>query len=149
MASRQPRKRAKEEEDLQLISLVVGDWSGDGHGQTHTIYVKCNCSSQDLQSAFQKGCTKLNFQFQKVIASEYEKSTITKAQVKLLLDGGVAYAKEILHCIELNRCDIYSLEMDSYINLWIEIAKIGEPSLIVSKSDVQTVVIGGYGLFSL
>jgi hypothetical protein len=69
-----------------LFKITLGDWSGDGHNETHLIILETEDSVDDIKRAFREFCeTKLDlrdfcsdYEDNKIPLSELEKAGITK-----------------------------------------------------------------------
>lgn len=124
-----------------IISLVMGDRSGDGHGKTDTVIIKSNLSKKDLEKAYKKAIKIIGFDLAEV-ASEYEDNYISE---KLYLKLKKAGFTEDYGESEDEKYQIFS---EAYADIYLFFIKIGEPKFeyeIVDSSN--SINIGGYGLF--
>lgn len=55
-----------------IITLVLGDPSGDGHGQSESINIASNFNANEITNAYKLGTKKLGFDFCNEVCSEYE-----------------------------------------------------------------------------
>lgn len=46
-----------------VVDIVIGDWSEDGHNQSEKVSVEINCTVTEMQEAYKASCTKMGFQF--------------------------------------------------------------------------------------
>lgn len=126
------------------ITLVVGDWSGDGHEKTEKISVVCSHSSKELEEAYNKGTEKLGFNFTQTVAVEYEDNKLYAKEIKLLRANGIDMEFEDGEDENGNVC----LMVDDFWNLYLAICKLGNPKIEYKEGkQKQKINIGGYGLF--
>lgn len=133
------------------VALEVGDWSGDGHGQSEVVHFGCTHSRQDVEKAYKKGSKALGVDWTS-ICEEYEDSIVPTNVARIL--------NPILPKID-NKEDFlapydpedeeegYSLDDGAFdfatIYMWI--AKHGNPEIEFEMNTFRTIKIGGYGLF--
>lgn len=154
--------------------LVVGDWSDDGHGKTSNEIYRHNLPSNErLLEAYKAGSLKLNIVRQKAfwepkhtvrdavlddvldaVADRYEESTIPEDIAQALMANGIEpngpdYSDDKYTELYTRDGDDYTVEgQEGFANLWMRIAKLGNPNLEYSKvANPNTINIGGYGLF--
>jgi hypothetical protein len=122
-----------------ILELVVGDWSHDGHNQTETYSIECNLGKKALESAYAKGA-KIAFDL-KEHCCDYEDSQLpTELWNKLIALG---FDNEPETGLE----EAVYIEPDVYLDIYMFIAKLGNPKLDWSMATDSRICIGGYGLF--
>lgn len=132
---------------MNKIKLVAGDWSSDGHGMTEVIWIESNLNINDLKKAFKKGCKITNVKFENVAAS-YQDSTISIEDVAKLEKFGFDISKYSED--EEPDDDAWILrDIDAFCDIWLWIAKIGNPDFQYNMIHVNepAINIGGYGFF--
>lgn len=132
-----------------IITLVLGDWSHDGHEKTETINIRSNLLKAGIEEAYALGTEKLGFDFCKEIAADYEDNMLDNEKWEALKKLG--YQDDDLEedGIKYNEGDI-SLWTDSFTDIYLFIVKLGNDEFEFEYlSEVQNpqIKIGGYGLF--
>ena len=126
------------------ISIVVGDWSDDGHGKTAHYQIQSNLSHKEISKAYKKGSKKLGFDFSETVASSYDDSEIPAEELVKLREAG--WTGEFYDVAEPGEPQY--LEADTFMEIWLFIAKLGNPLMEYEIPAVDsTLNIGGYGLF--
>jgi hypothetical protein len=138
------------------VTLVVGDWSGDGHGQTDTIIIESNLDAKKIMSAYKKGSKKLGFDWINDVGAKYEDNLLPIDKLKKLIEHGlnleeIFYDWEVEEAQRLLKDDNskgVQLWSHSYTTAFLFITKLGnktfEYNFIVDDNRLN---IGGYGLF--
>lgn len=133
-----------------IITLVLGDWSHDGHNQSETVNIRTNLNKKEMEKAYRAGTEKLGFDFCAEVAEDYEDNSVPSEYWELLKQAG--YKNEGLEkeAVKFNDGEI-SLWTDSFIDIYLFIVKLGndkfESERLLDKDNPQ-IKIGGYGLFS-
>lgn len=141
------------------ITLVVGDWSGDGHSITKTIDIKTNVTTGELLEAYQAGVKKIGIDLSKQICSEYGDFRISYDQFLKLIAFSELYDVFSEECEEeikaiktqedFTESDCNYLDYEKYAKLYLGVAKVGNPTIKYKfATKTQRINIGGYGLFS-
>lgn len=125
------------------IKLIVGDWSGDGHEFTEDIIIKTNLDKRALRAAYEEGSKELGFDFQKEVCEEYEDNTISDKYVWILEGHGI----KVFPDGDFEEAS--ALDVESYVRIWLGIAKLGNKTLEYEIMNIPYVAVGGYGLWSL
>lgn len=132
------------------IQFVLGDWSKDGHGITKLFTFDINADRDRVMQAYAAGCEIVGFDLTDYCA-DFEENTIpAEIYDKFIAAGGVfEKGKEP----EVNDIDAdipteYFMYIDSYMYMWLGIAKIGLPELTWKEVRCTSIDIGGYGLFT-
>jgi hypothetical protein len=132
---------------MNKIKLVAGDWSSDGHGMTEVIWIESNLDLKSLEQAFKKGCKITKVKFENV-AARHQDSTISIEDVAKLEKFGFDISKYSWY--EEPDDDAWTLQdVDAFCDIWLWIAKIGNPDLQYNMVHVNepAINIGGYGFF--
>jgi hypothetical protein len=127
-----------------VITLVVGDWSHDGHEKTDKYVIKTNLTKDEVQKAFKKAVKLTGFDF--TCFDDYGENRISKKDVILLGQHGI----DKDDCFEGGDFDLddeFSLYPELYVNLWLKFTKLGNPNFEWSMVEGEDVQIGGYGLY--
>lgn len=133
------------------IVLAVGDWSGDGHGKADNFVFKTNLTSKEIKEAYKKGVEICGVDITNQ-CQDYEDSTVTKNVWNNLLKYELISK---YHLKEVENEPSWStikhntyLNPEEYVNIWLGIAKLGNPDLEFERSGPEnTIPIGGYGLY--
>lgn len=125
------------------IQLIAGDWSDDGHGRTSTYIIECNKSPESVSKAYEKGLKIAGFQGRD-FCSDYEDSTVPMLLVQFLEGRGVKLDNYEEADAENGWVSVYDEE---YVEIYIALAKVGDPTLKITQVNPPTINIGGYGLF--
>jgi len=141
---------------MNKIRLTVGDWSGDGHSQTETIYILCSLDRTELCSAYKKGMEIVGIDVEH-ICQDYEDNRFDKEEAKELLEKGKAseWMSDTIRDLvndtieEAKGEDSLSLYCGEVFSvLWLSTAKIGCPEMTIEfDKNSLNIDIGGYGLF--
>jgi hypothetical protein len=116
------------------------------------VRVEHNLESRDaLNAAYKAGVAILGHDLQKSCRS-YEDSTLDQALVERLQEVGIL-PEDVDTCshtwLEDEEDEVHVEGYEGYANLWLAIAKLGNPTLEFTVIEDQTpsITIGGYGLF--
>lgn len=144
-----------------IISLVLGDWSSDGHGKTDTVNIKSNLDKNELFKSYKKGSKKVGFNFIDEVCSDYEDGLLSKNYLNLLVKQGFTVdslgndisISNLIEVTEAFEADSEGLDLDTetYTRIFLFITKLGNEKFqyeILKQKDSPTIEIGGYGLFS-
>lgn len=141
-----------------LINLVVGDLSGEGHG-IHTSYViRSSLSKKEMNKAYKNAVKNAGFDLVKKICAEYEDCQIPeKYRAKLLAIPEVynllkSWQEESDVDEEVNSNSLFSFDVEdhSWLAIFLAFTKSGNPKFeyeIMDDKELETVHAGGYGLF--
>lgn len=127
---------------MNRISLLMGDESKDGHGETESLVLDTNRTRKKLEKAYKKGARKLGYDFELKAAHEYGNRRLAKPIFDALKKLGWPVPEDFEKTRELN--------VDIYADIWIFLAKLGDPKLEVyvqTPDPVKELYIGGYALF--
>jgi hypothetical protein len=127
------------------ITLVVGDWSFDGHNRTHNFAIKSNLDVDAVSAAFEMGEEKLGVKFQETVAAEFEDNVLPRDVIEKLENHGFVLADVVGDCEDEEQVTIDS---DVYVDIWLFIAKLGNPDFRYELTSHPSINVGGYGLFT-
>lgn len=131
---------------MNKIRLILGDWSGDGHGKSEDIYVECNLDKDNLAKAFDAGVKKLEVDISDC-CSDYEDSSIPRDIYQIIAAVDPKWTKKLLGEEEPENEYDY-VEYKTFATLWMLTAQAGNPDLKWDFcEDSPYIAIGGYGLF--
>lgn len=137
-----------------IISLVVGDWSGDGHDKRETVNIKSNLDKKAMEKAYKKGTKKLGFDFCKDVCAEYEDNKLPPekldALVKLGLETKGMGLEYDLKRIKKDEGVEIGLWHDDFVEIYLFIVKLGDDEFTFEYLNADanpTINIGGYGMF--
>lgn len=136
-------------------SLVVGDWSGDGHDKTSMTVIRSNLDSKQIMKAYKKASKKLGFSLIDDVAADYEDRTLSRDQLQALVDNGMKLdvlgyeydIKEATECLEDKDSEGIGIYSEAYRDIFLAIVKMGDESFQWEVSHGDSLNIGGYGLF--
>ena len=131
-----------------IICIVVGDASGDGHDKRESFLIKTNVSDDDLELIYKAGAKKLGIDIT-LYCQEYEDRSIPdEIAVKLLSrDINKHLSNDLEFCTYSKK---YTINSEQYMDIWLFIAKAGNEQLkakIVNEKTDGYLTIGGYGLY--
>lgn len=147
---------------MNKMYLVLGDWSGDGHGRHEKVLVESNKPVKEIQDAYKASCKLTGVSFNHnndftererdykerkkyYIATEYGQGLSISGEAReALLDAGFddkhfAYGMDEDGDQEADNDDLF-------LYLWTEFVKLSLPGLIINKlpADTSIPVINGY-----
>lgn len=120
---------------MSLIKIVVGDLYGDGHGHSEDFVVETNTAIEEIKKAYKKGVKIIGVNLINDVAVEYQDGSIDEELFAKFQQLGF---KDI---------DTSFLSADDFFDLYIFTVKTGNPSIELNKIDIDSIEIGGYGLF--
>lgn len=133
-----------------IVDLIVGDWSHDGHEKTETVSIKINITPGELREAYERGRDQVGFDLTSDVANDYEDRKLSNVRMKALVAKG--YDERSVERDEYNNesddyAGDYVLSHDSFVDVWLFIAKLGNPDLTYETLNSASINVGGYGLF--
>ena len=133
---------------IHKINLVVGDWSDDGHGKTHTESIRSNLSKQEIEDAYERGIFKLDERSITDYCKEYESSSAPMEFLNILEGHGFEVSKieEYKESCD-NDYDFCLINVKEYVDIYMFICEIGNNKLAWERVKGDNLNIGGYGLF--
>ncbi len=137
-----------------IITLSVGDWSGDGHGKSDSIVIRSNLDKKAIEKSYRKATKELGFDFCKDVCAEWEDNNLPKEMLDALVERGLKTVKmDIDFDIERSKKDNeweVHLWVNDYANIYLFIVALGnkEFQYIPLDGDINpTIHIGGYGIY--
>lgn len=139
-------------------TLVLGDWSDDGHGKTDIVMLASNLDSEEIAEAYEKASKKLGFNFINDVAADYEDNELPTDYLKKLVEYGLSLKQVFEYEYDIERAEKalenedsegVPLWPDSYTQIFLFIVKLGNPEFEfkILEDDTDRIDIGGYGLF--
>jgi len=125
------------------FKLVVGDWSGDGHGQSDTEVCSCSHSVDEVMDAHKKLVSKgINLLSQ---CKKHDDSKLGKDFIEKL--NGIGF--NLSDFFEFFDGNYYVLATE-WMKLYMELVKIEIPYLQYKfiNDGLPSICIGGYGLYT-
>ena len=126
-----------------IISLVVGDWSNDGHGRNESQVITSNLTGEEMEKACNLGQKMVGIDFDN-LCSDYQDPYLSKGDyTKLMLAGfNNSWNKD-------EDEDVY-LDVDKFVKIYLFLVKVGNDKFEYEfkPADYDETRIGGYGLFS-
>lgn len=126
-----------------IISLIVGDWSTDGHGRTGTVVITTNFTAEEMEKALNVGQDVVGIDFNN-LCSEYQDAYLSEGDyTKLMLAG-------FNHSWDKNEDGCVYLDVDNFVKIYLFLVKIGDNKFEYTSAgaNYDEILIGGYGLFS-
>ncbi len=123
-----------------LLELRIGDWSGDGHGITESLFFHVN-SIEEVEGGYAEGCKILGFDFTSEVASDYEDTKVPAHILEKLNEHG------LLEDFDTEDWEEFGIDYDQYLKIYLNIVKLGNPNFHIKEHKMQTIDIGGYGFF--
>ena len=147
---------------MNTFEVVMGDWSGDGHNITETAIIKTNLDHKQIVEAMTRAQKELDIKPGRGhahkqgserlhLCEDYEDNTISFELAKKLKET-IGFEVESDTDDEDEEIYLYS---DAFLDLWIKVLEYGarlnglEPIVEHASKDYQSLLIGGYGLFSM
>lgn len=132
---------------MVTITLVVGDWSNDGHGQTSEHSFDVNVGDRlELQDLHVCGSMILGLKLTDE-CEDYEDSILSSAFINALKNHiPLEELQQILENTNLD--DDVWIHSEIFANLYMRIAKIANPNLEYTSVKSPSINIGGYGVFN-
>lgn len=133
---------------MHKITLIVGDWSGDGHEKTKDFTISSSLTAKELEKAYKAGLKKTGLEHDKM-CSEYESTTIFKEEYKqfLALDPELANCDSSISDLNDDK-NWWSVTPKEFAYMYMIIAKAGNSRLDWSLEETsESIAVGGYGLF--
>lgn len=151
---------------MSKIKIVVGDWSGDGHGKCENVFIETETPIEVLQQGYKDSCkltgisfnhnedyTGLNLDWKhpesgdRKIAVEYESSTISKLAEKILFEHGIdvwdGFDKEYFGESMKEEC-VYIDGVNHFVELLLKFIKLSVPTFEWSIIKDDTPVLNGW-----
>lgn len=141
------------EELGHIITLVIGDWSHDGHSKTDTISIKSNISIKEVENAYNFGKKVIKIDLVEDVCRGYEENFIEFKDFQKFIDAGFLETG-----FELNKNDLKSIknkktieyvDSDLFVALYLFTVSCGNDKFkyeIIENNESQ-INIGGYGLY--
>eukprot|EP00040_Diaphanoeca_grandis_P032675 m.198650 g.198650 ORF g.198650 m.198650 type:complete len:137 (-) comp32702_c1_seq2:323-733(-) len=130
----------------------------DGHNMTHQDHFKSTHDSASVHEAYAKGVAICGCDILKQ-CTKFEDTHLSADLCKKLLNAGINFTDMFIEhargadlSIEGLQCEEFGayLHPESFIDIYLYIASLGEPTLKYERGDTSNELYrGGYGLFKL
>jgi hypothetical protein len=133
-----------------IITLVTGDWSGDGHCMDDRNMYRSNFPLKAILEAYQKGVEIIGVDITQY-CDEYEDNRIDRPVANSILEKG------LIDEFSYDSHDGWGLDdeyvhivLSEYLKIWIATVKLGNPDIVLEEiKEDGSIDIGGYGLYSV
>lgn len=137
-----PYKAPKGQENL--IPVVFGDWSNDGHGESVREYVWSNKGIAEWRTAFTAGCKRTKVNLSGNVAAGYGDGRISAKDLAALRATG-------LHIAPANEsADGATISLGEFMEAFFHLVRVGDPTITFKRlkngAHHMEVHPGGYGL---
>jgi hypothetical protein len=143
-----------------MINLVLGDWSHDGHGLSETYTIQSNLTHKEIEKALAKG-EKLAGVSLDDIAAEYECPYLYYEDwenlsahgftVKMLCDNQTYDEDWITGEVnnDIRNKEVIGIHEEGFLNIFFFLVKMGNPEFEYKllKDETPELKLGGYGLY--
>jgi len=131
----------------QIVDLIVGDWSSDGHGRTEKISIKSNLNKSQIQDAYKKGVEISGVNLEQVCC-EYEGTKVPREIYEKLTTAGM-YNDDVFEneIDEDGDGDLY-INAQDFAFIYLFLVELGNPTFRYKIIQPEKINIGGYGLLS-
>jgi hypothetical protein len=126
-----------------LVNLTIGDWSADGHGQTESLIYNTNLSSTEVKDAYKIGTSTVGFNFCETVALGYDDCKMPLDKLARLRELGFDFDDGYY----FDEDDPY-IDPELFASIYLFIVKLGNSEAVFERFNVDTINIGGYGLFA-
>jgi len=129
---------------MNVIQVVMGDWSQDGHNHTETVVIMSDHTAKQMEKAYKAGVKKCKFDISS-FCEEYEDNTISNKMFLYFFNWGVEMEENYDE-----DADHQPIGYSDFANIYLKTCEIGDPTFkyVRVDSNASSVNIGGYGLFS-
>jgi hypothetical protein len=142
-----------------LINLVLGDWSHDGHSQTEIITISSTLSKPEIEAAYKKGAKRVGVDVVKDVAADYEDGGLLVEDWKRFEKAGMKLEDLFANQVdleytqeELENADPigFPIYHDEFVRLYCFLVSKGNDGFQyqIEEDANPNINIGGYGLFS-
>lgn len=149
------KNKMAKENLIHTVSLVVGDWSHDGHGKTDVVVINSNKTGDQIKGAYSAAVkmTGLNLGRQ---CEEYEDSKFKPAFVRKCKELFANQPDALSEFVDVDdpEADAYDeeefyVDSDQFARIYLFIARmmLGDLEWEISRDNTSRINIGGYGLF--
>lgn len=134
----------------KIIEFHIGDWSGDGHGQSDTYLVISNKTLQELRELYLAACAELGVRLDghqtltfDVPCEDYEDSQFPQELYKYLKGRGVEVPEFALYDDE-DENSPYIPESEEFFDLILAFIKWKDPTVTFEKIKGETFHFYGF-----
>ena len=133
-----------------LIQLIIGDHSGDGHEKTETlVYEVKGGDAKAAINAYAEGCKTLGID-PLLDCEDYEDRIVKDETVRVMMVHHIIKDDDFNYRVDPDNSEDLSLSIDIelFADFYARIVRLGNPNIILTRMEVPAIDIGGYGLFS-
>jgi hypothetical protein len=136
------------EKESNLVTLVVGDSSTDGHDKRHYYTVRTNFDKDSMNKAYRVGCNILGCNFCDVFYTGYDGGpTLTKDVGDKLIDLGVITKRDLYNDYVTREYEYYLYDgSETFAKIYLGLVKLGNKEFEYEFVRLPKIDIGGYGL---
>lgn len=133
----------------QIINLVMGDTSRDGHEKTESVFILTAASVQEIRDAYEVGVCICGVDVVNKVAEAYEDSTMSEEDIQSLEAHGFKRDrlfgyKDLLY---QSGGKNFISGTDAYACIFLFLVNLGDPNIEFLIVDIPEIDIGGYGMF--
>jgi hypothetical protein len=126
------------------FKLILGDWSGDGHGITEVVMMHTNGTLQAVREAYFKAIKKTGIDIG-TICQEYEDGSIKEKDWKKLQELGYKGFNEVDEDYIDDATGDIGLEPDQWVDMFKWFVKQGDPKVTLSTKADKVDMFHWYG----
>ena len=104
--------------EKHVFRLMLGDWSGDGHGIDTTYRIQSNKPIEEVRAAYFSALEQTGLDLTEEVCAEYEDNVITEEMVSRLKGLGLPVP-----------ADREWVQTDEFVDLVLAYIKLGDPAL--------------------
>lgn len=124
-----------------VVTIVIGDWSKDGHEVSEEFDFKINCTNEELQQAFLDSIKLTDIDLSNECA-EYREYKFSEACVKKLSGMGYDFSKKFDAYDDTGTT--YCGQPEGFADLIMWFCKLSLPKLKYSQQRTKKVFFNGY-----
>src|SRR5688572_21393986 len=128
------------------ITVVVGDWSQDGHNLTESFTVESNLSKEEVEKAYKKGTKALKVSIAD-LCNDYSDNAIPKLTYNKFVSLKPSIEELGWKCEEDDKDGIRRIGPDEFAEMYFVTVKAGNKNFKWTYVKSGHIHIGGYGLF--
>lgn len=142
---------------MYQYEIIIGDWSGDGHGRTEKFIINCSHPASAMNDSYLTFCNQTNLSLHqnkkyKVLLEEYEDNKILAADLEKLKQAGINL--DFLETCDYIDGDVQLWDPKKVVYLMMAMIKIHLPKFEYKIVEPKQFHLGknksgyvGYGIF--
>lgn len=136
---------------MHTINLVIGDWSGDGHGYKDTYTISSNLQPGEILLAFKAASSLIGLNIEDLF-DDIDRCYLTIEQLKILEKTGFPIKEIFDYAFHLKNPNMelssnITISPRDYLDIYLHIVKLGNSKFEYTLLSGNSLCIGGYGLF--